>query len=108
MKIDVPKTMARRTIIPGRHERVSISVEEYKQRNAYIWEAQDAASQRCGIKILNPIPYLCSDDTCFGDRNGTPIFADDDHLNEYGGDTLIPMFSEVFTTQAGQQISKHP
>lgn len=104
LKINVPKTMARRAFIPGSAKRVFISMEEYMQRNEFVWEAQDAASKKCGAKILDPLPYLCSAGKCYGDHNGTPIYVDDDHLNEHGGDVLIPMFSEVFRTQGSQQI----
>ncbi|MGC3891302.1 acyltransferase family protein [Pseudomonas urmiensis] len=102
LKISVPKTMARRAFIPGSNKRVFISMEEYMQRNEFVWEAQDAASKKCGAKILNPLPYLCSEGKCYGDHNGTPIYVDDDHLNEHGGDILVPMFSEVFQPQATQ------
>ncbi|WP_248920819.1 acyltransferase family protein [Pseudomonas entomophila] len=108
LKIDVPKTMVRRTIIPGGEKRVSISLDEYMQRNAFVWEAQDAASKQCGIKILDPLPYLCSDGRCFGDHEGMPIYVDDDHLNEHGGDVLIPMFSEALKPHAEQQMATHP
>lgn len=108
LKIDVPKTMARRTIIPGGEKRVSISQEEYMQRNAFVWEAQDAARKKCGVKILDPLPYLCSGGRCFGDHEGTPIYVDDDHLNEHGGDVLIPMFSEAFKPQDALETVTHP
>ncbi|WP_442113598.1 acyltransferase family protein [Pseudomonas sp. NUPR-001] len=104
LKISVPKTMARRAFIPGNNKRVFISMEEYMQRNHFVWEAQDAASKKCGAKILNPLPYLCNDGKCYGDHNGTPIYVDDDHLNEHGGDVLIPMFSDAFHSQDSQQI----
>ncbi|QQZ37606.1 acyltransferase family protein [Pseudomonas sp. SK2] len=105
LKISVPKTMARRAFIPGSNKRVFISMEEYMQRNEFVWEAQDAASKKCGVRILNPLPYLCSDGKCYGDHNGTPIYVDDDHLNEHGGDALIPMFSEAFHSQDSQQTA---
>lgn len=108
LKIDVPKTMVRRTIIPGGEKRVSISQEEYMQRNAFVWEAQDAASKQCGVKILDPLPYLCSDGRCFGDHDGTPIYVDDDHLNEHGGDVLVPMFSEAFKHHPVLETQAHP
>ncbi|MDZ3990454.1 hypothetical protein PspTeo4_01232 [Pseudomonas sp. Teo4] len=104
LKISVPKTMARRAFIPGSNRRVFISMEEYMQRNQFVWEAQDAASKKCGARILNPLPYLCSDGKCYGDHNGTPIYVDDDHLNEHGGDALIPMFSDAFHSQDSQQM----
>lgn len=96
MKLNVPKTMIRRLSIPGDHGRVSLPVEEYMQRNSFVWRAQDDAAKECGIHILDPTPYLCNERQCFGDKNGIPLFYDDNHLNEHGDDELVPMFSKVF------------
>ncbi|MDG2968443.1 acyltransferase family protein [Pseudomonas extremaustralis] len=96
MKLNVPKTMVRRTLIPWAHGSVSLSLDEYIERNTFVWEAQNEAARRCGVHILNPIPYLCSNGECLGDKDGTPLFYDDNHLNEYGDDVLVPMFSKVF------------
>ncbi|HEK1768509.1 TPA: acyltransferase [Pseudomonas putida] len=99
LKISVPKTMARRAMLPIGTQRVSISLEEYMQRHAFIWETQDAAAKQCGVKILDPLPYLCDQQRCYGDHEGMPLYVDDDHLNEHGGDLLIPMFSNIFSTE---------
>lgn len=96
LKYDVPKTMGR-ALIQGQHVRVSISLEEYHARNDYVWETQDMAAERCGVKILDPLPYLCHDGYCFGDVNGQPVYVDDDHLSERGGDLLRPLFNQMFS-----------
>lgn len=95
LKIDVPKTMGRALML-GEQREVSISIEEYRQRNAFVWETQDIMAERCGVKILDPLPYLCLDGRCKGDLDGLPIYYDDNHLNERGGSLLIPMFRQVF------------
>lgn len=99
LKFDVPKTMGR-TLILGEPREVSISLEEYHQRNAFVWETQDMAAERCGVRILDPLPYLCRDGRCQGSVAGLPIYYDDDHLSERGGSLLIPMFRQVFTDVA--------
>lgn len=96
LKLHVPKTMGRALLMRGEKLRVSISLDEYHERHAYAWETQDIAAKRCGVKILDPLPYLCSEGRCWGDLNGLPIYLDDDHLNERGGSLLIPMFSQIF------------
>lgn len=95
MRVDVPKTMGRALIL-GKDREVFITLEEYHARNDFVWEAQDAAKEKCGIKILDPLPYLCSDGRCNGAKDGTPLYFDDDHLSEHGGSVLTPMFAEVF------------
>ena len=71
-------------------------MEEYRKRHAFVWSVQDEAAARCGVKILDPLPYLCRDGRCWGDVDGRPIYYDDDHLSERGGAQLIPIFRSVF------------
>jgi peptidoglycan/LPS O-acetylase OafA/YrhL len=95
MGVDVPKTMSRR-ISFGQDGEVSIALEDYLRRNAWIIAAQDEARATCGVKILDPLPYLCHDGRCYGTRAGRALYFDDDHLSEYGNKLLVPMFAEVY------------
>lgn len=94
MGVDVPKTA--RAMVWGQHQEVSISLAEYHQRHAFVWAAQDAAHARCGVQILDPLPYLCWDGRCHGAKDGRPLYYDDDHLSEFGNKLLVPMFAKVF------------
>lgn len=95
MGIDVPKILSRRMTL-GLTGEISVSLAEYRQRNAWVWAAQDAARDQCGIKILDPLPYLCHDGRCYGSVEGHPLYHDDDHMSESGNKLLIPMFAEIF------------
>ncbi|MGE6445034.1 acyltransferase family protein [Pseudomonas bubulae] len=96
LKYNVPKTMGRALLLENEDLRVSVTVEDYKKRNAFLLETQDMAAERCGVKLLDPLPYLCSDGRCWGDLDGLPIYYDDDHMNERGGALLIPLFRQIF------------
>lgn len=80
---------------------IKLPVGEYMRRNKIVWDAQDAAEKQCGVKILDPLPYLCDANYCYGSKNGRPLYHDDDHLSEYGNKFLIPMFERIFMDQAG-------
>lgn len=95
MGINVPRVLAK-SISLGISRDISISLEDYHQRHAFIWKAQDNAQARCGVRILDPLPYLCWDGRCHGTLNGRPLYFDDDHLSESGNKLLVPMFAEVF------------
>jgi len=95
MGFDVPKTLSRRMAV-GLNNDLSIPIADYQKRNAWVWAAQDAARDQCGIQILDPTVYLCRDGRCYGSQNGRPLYADDDHLSEFGNKLLVPMFAEVF------------
>jgi peptidoglycan/LPS O-acetylase OafA/YrhL len=98
MGVNVPKTLARNLML-GLDADIKIPLEDYHQRHKWAWEAQDRAVELCGVKILNPLPYLCDDQYCYGSRNGRPLYFDDDHLSEYGNKFLVPMFEQVFFDQ---------
>ena len=89
----------------GDGQRVGVSVADYQRRNAPFWRAQDAAKERCGAKILDPLPYLCPDGHCYGDKDGRPLFYDDNHLSEYGNKLLVPLFAQVFSSDPGAEAA---
>ena len=98
--IDVPKTISRSLMFGGNSGDVKLSVSEYMERNKIVWDAQDMAAKHCGVKILNPLPYLCDKNYCYGSKNGRPLYHDDDHLSEYGNKFLTPMFEKIFKDQS--------
>ena len=93
--INVPKVMVR-AMAMGVQRDISISLTDYHRRHDFVWAAQDAARDRCGVKILDPLPYLCRDGRCQAQRDGRPLYYDDNHLSEFGNKLLVPMFAEVF------------
>jgi hypothetical protein len=93
MGINVPNTA--RAMVFGINKEVAVSLKDYHARNDFIWEAQDAAHEKCGVQILDPLPYLCWDGTCHGPKNGRPLYSDDNHLSEFGNKLLVPMFGGI-------------
>lgn len=91
---NVPASMGR-SMIFNVPTRVSVTLEQYNKRNSFALKTLDLAADQCGAKLLDPIPYLCGKDTCWGDVDGLPIYFDDDHLNERGSEILIPMFQAI-------------
>ncbi|WP_231614053.1 acyltransferase family protein [Pseudoalteromonas sp. NZS71_1] len=96
LKINVPKSMFRSMLIQNQAERVKLPKLEYDTRQKTAYEMQNKAVQKCGAKILNPIPLLCDSEFCHGDIDGKPLYFDDDHLNLYGTKIISPVFDEVF------------
>lgn len=96
MGVHVPNALARRPVLGLDGEDVKITLKEYHERHSFVWDAQDEAAKRCGAIILDPLPYLCDDIFCYGSIDGRSLYLDDDHLNEYGSERLIPMFEQIF------------
>ncbi|MFM2450484.1 MAG: hypothetical protein RIS44_2934 [Pseudomonadota bacterium] len=102
MVINVPNSA--RAMVWNQYQPVSISIEAHRQRNAFVWAAQDKARERCGVKILDPLPYLCQDGRCPGAMDGRPLYYDDDHLSESGNKRLTPLFKTVFTPDTSPPV----
>jgi peptidoglycan/LPS O-acetylase OafA/YrhL len=96
MHVDVPKTLGRNILLNRGGDDIKITLKEYQLRHKLVWQAQDKAVKQCGVRILNPLPYLCDDQYCYGSKNGHSLYFDDDHLSESGNELLIPMFKEIF------------
>ena len=94
--VHVPDTLARNIMLRRNSSDIKITLDEYHERHAFTWAMQDEAAAKCGVKILDPLPYLCDDQYCYGSKNGRPLYYDDDHLSEYGNKYLVPMFEQVF------------
>lgn len=95
MTVNVPRYMSRR-MAWGLDSEVSISMEQYMHRNGWLLAAQDEAKERCGVKVLDPLPYLCRDGRCYASKDGRALYYDHGHLSEYGNKLLVPMFKEVY------------
>ena len=92
---NVPKNMFRLVAMNSK-DSIKITRDEYNQRHKNAFEMQDAAVKKCGVKILDPIPYLCDSEYCYGDIKGLPLYFDDDHLSSYGAEVVSPIYDEVF------------
>lgn len=96
MGVNVPNVMGWSAAFKGEAQEVSISKGAYNERHKLSIEAYRMAASQCGVKLLDPVPYLCDDNKCSGSRDGIPIYNDDDHLSERGAALLEPMFRAIF------------
>lgn len=94
LKLNVPEVMGR-SLLAGKEKRISVSLVEYQERNEIALRLLDEVASKCNIKLLDPIPYLCDGERCYGDVDGMPIFFDDDHLNMRGSELLRPLFEKA-------------
>ncbi|WP_104203802.1 acyltransferase family protein [Billgrantia saliphila] len=101
LKVHVPMHMARSLLFSGQVQRVHIAKAEYLERHRIALDIQDRAAEECGIKIIDPLPYLCTQEGCWGDIDGQPIYYDDDHLSESGGRSIIPAIRVAFEEKEG-------
>lgn len=95
MGSSVPQTLIRNTLFHQLNADVGISLQQYHQRHERVRSINREFSLSCGVKILDPVPYLCDDKMCWGSVGGRSLYYDDDHLSEYGNRRLVPLFSQI-------------
>ncbi|QGH60148.1 acyltransferase family protein [Serratia proteamaculans] len=96
MTSNVSKTISRAMMLGKEAPHIYLSESDYMKRHSFVWEAQDEAAAKCGVKILNPLPLLCKNGKCESTHDGRPIYYDDNHVSEYGNKLLVPMFQKMF------------
>lgn len=94
MPANAPQYIARR-LAWGADSTLSVPLEQYRRRNGWLWAAQDAARDRCGVHILDPLPALCDAGHCYASRAQRPLYYDHGHLSEYGNEVLQPIFASI-------------
>lgn len=96
MPVNVPNAIGRALLRGEEGRTISLPQADYRQRQAFILSIQDEAVERCGAKVLDPVPFLCSQGQCRGNDGNLPLYTDDDHLNEFGNRRLLPLFVPIF------------
>lgn len=97
MPVNVPRTLSHRLMTGRPTQDISVSLAGYQERNAAILQAQYQAAKQCGVQVLDPTPYLCTEGRCMGSLALQPWYFDDNHLSETGNKRLVPMFQRIFT-----------
>lgn len=104
MPADVPTRLGRAMIF-GQERRFVLPLADYHRRQSFVWAMQDEVVERCGARLLDPLPYLCVDGLCPGEQNGRPLYRDDNHITEFGNRRLIPMFRQIFEAEERNGIA---
>jgi hypothetical protein len=91
----VPQTLIRNKLFHQIDTDVGIRLHEYQQRHKQVRAMNRELAQACGVRLLDPLSYLCDADMCWGSANGRSLYYDDDHLSEWGNRRLVPLFSQI-------------
>lgn len=84
LKLHVPKTMGRALMYRNERIQVSVSRNEFETRNLWANQLLSELQTDCGVKVIDLTSAFCDTENCYGDRDGKPMYFDDDHLNTYG------------------------
>lgn len=76
---------------------ISVPLDTYKSKNQFIIDAMQNSEKECGIKLLDPTPYLCPDGKhCMGSKNGRSLYMDNNHINMYGRSFIYDLIKNQF------------
>lgn len=96
MSIDVPKYLYFQSIFTNSVNDIGLPLEKYENDYKFITDLMDETKKQCNIHLLDPKPYLCSNNKeCKGSIDGKPLYSDDNHLNISGGKLLTPLFRNI-------------
>jgi peptidoglycan/LPS O-acetylase OafA/YrhL len=93
MRYDVPSCLARRDADRCEVDRAMVE----RQRHAVMTLLHAIAAGRPNVRIFDPLGALCDADSCFVERDGSPLFVDDDHLTATASRSLLPAARESLT-----------
>ena len=74
---------------------IKIPKSSHVQRSQLHLDVNEKLAQQCGVKLLDPLPYLCDEQQCYGSQNNIPYYFDDDHLSLRGARRLMPLFEPI-------------
>lgn len=94
--VEVARVLSRQLMFGKPLRDISIPLGDYYKRHRTALTALRQAEKDCGIRLLDPVPYLCSNGVCHGSQNGIPYYYDDDHLSVAGAHKLAPLFEPIF------------
>ncbi|MEA9976363.1 MULTISPECIES: acyltransferase family protein [unclassified Pseudomonas] len=75
-------------------------VVEHKARQRFIDSLFAELSAADGqVRVLDPAALLCSSGVCRAEINGAPLYMDENHLSDQGGERLTPLFDPIFLSE---------
>lgn len=92
----VTRELQRRLIADPGAADVAMPHSVHEASNREIVAVLREAERTCGIRLLDPAPYLCPDGACRGSVGHRPLYRDEHHLTDHGARLLAPMFRRVF------------
>ncbi|MET1113202.1 MAG: acyltransferase family protein [Allosphingosinicella sp.] len=92
----VTRELQRRLIADPKAPDVAMPYAVHEARNRAIVAVLREAERTCGVRLLDPAPYLCRVGACQGSIGHRPLYRDDHHLTDRGARLLVPMFRRVF------------
>jgi peptidoglycan/LPS O-acetylase OafA/YrhL len=93
---DVPKSLYLDTLRLSRPLDIRPTYQEFGERQMFVVSKFDEIERTFGVKTVWPHRALCREDRCDVQRNGIPLYSDDNHLTNFGAGLLTTTFAPIF------------
>ena len=97
MPVNVSDYLLKKELFNIGDDNLNIPIDVYNTRHSKTIELLKDIRNDCDITLLDPAPYLCTKNSCFGTKDKQAIYYDKGHLSEYGNKLLVPMFEKIWT-----------
>ena len=105
---DVPsfnfKSLLNKGVVP---KDITTRYDVYKERHKFFHEKIVQVLKQDDIHFVNPEEFLCDErlQVCFAQKDGVPLYFDDDHLNSRGTVPIVNAIIGGFGFNQGAQLS---
>jgi len=93
---DVPSALGRRKIF-GWSVDIRPSLIEFNRRQKNVLEMLEYYTRKYGVEILYPHQALCDKEKCAVEIDGASLYFDNNHLSEFGAESISYMFDPIFS-----------
>jgi len=95
----VPEVLARLSLAGQPLSSFKRPLHLFEDRSRRTISALDQLRAAHALVRIRPAHALCDAETCRVERDGHPLYLDDDHLSRYGAEQLAPLLAPIFEHQ---------
>jgi hypothetical protein len=102
---NVPRTLYLDLLGVPRSIEIRPSTREFSERQRFVFALFARMSKDYAVETVWPHQYLCDADFCEIQKNGRPLYIDDQHLTRAAATAMAAIFDPIFADRA---VSDHP
>jgi len=96
MSTNVSDYLVRKELFDIGEDNLHVSISEHNAVNTQSLALLADVANSCDIVLLDPIPYMCTNNSCPAIKENQAIYYDRNHLSEFGNKLLVPMFEKIW------------
>lgn len=102
---DVPRALYLDLLGIPRTIEIRPTAREFNERQSFVFALFARMNKDYGVEAVWPHQYLCDADYCKVQKDGRPLYIDDQHLTRAAATSMAAIFDPIF---ANRVVSDHP